>query len=462
VRHRALSSSQRLVREAIQLHGAMGYTADSEIAPFVQRALVMSARVAGAQEELARAPAIAWGVEAPGAECVPAPRNEAGAPDHDWNTLDDAAFRATVRGWIGANYPDELRYLARQLRWAEIKDWHARLVARGWVAPAWPRAYGGMGLDPAKLLIFIEECERHGVARAPDQGIVMLGPILFEYGTAEQRARWLEPARTGEHIWCQGYSEPNAGSDLAALSTRAEPDGDDFLISGQKTWTTHGLDATHMYCLARTDAAAKPQAGISFFLIDLAQAGVTVRPLENLSGDVDFCAVFLDRVRVPRANLIGELNHGWTIAKSLLGHERLFVGSPKLCQRALSQLRALARARGRVRDPVFVHALTASALEVMDLEALYGEFAALVRGGGTPGADVAILKIHSTEVYVRLSEMILAVAGADAGVRGAQDCGGTAVDVLGHFYNARPAPIYAGSNEIQRNIVAKQVLGLPT
>ncbi len=460
VRQRACDTAMWVVREAIQMHGAIGYTQECDVALYVQRALVVAARHGGARAELNANPAFALGALEAADEELSA------APDHplsgDWNALDDRAFRSLVRHWIEANYPAELRHFPGQIRWAEIREWHQRLLARGWAAPAWPVAYGGMGLAPSKMLIFIEELERWGVARAPDQGIVMLGPILFEYGSAEQRARFLEPALSGAQIWCQGYSEPNAGSDLASLTTSARLEGDEFIVDGQKTWTSHALDATHMYCLVRTDNHAKPQAGISFLLIDLAQPGVRVRPIINLGGHVDFCEVFLDNVRVPRANLVGQLNQGWTLAKSLLGHERLFVGSPKLCQHALHQLRELAGATGQTTDPVFMDALTRITLDVCDLEDLYAEFAARVKQGDELGVDVAILKIWSTETYVRLSEMIVLAAGAAGGTQGKLAFGDHTIDVLSHYYSARPAPIYAGSNEIQRNIIAKHVLQLPT
>ena len=461
-RQRAGDTATRIVREAIQLHGAIGYTEQCDVSLYVQRALVMSARYSGAISELHTMPALLHGASANEA-AVPAPlADDYSPPDGDWNEVADGLFRSTVRHWIEANYPPQLRHAPGQLRWGEIKHWHARLVERGWAAPSWPREYGGMGLAPSKMLIFIEELERWGVARATDQGIVTIGPILQAHGTDEQRQRFLDKALRGEQIWCQGYSEPNAGSDLAALATSAVLVGDEFIVNGQKTWTTHGMDATHMYCLVRTDPQVKPQAGISFLLIDLDQPGVTVRPIINLGGHIDFCEVFLDDVRVPRANLVGPLNQGWTIAKALLGHERLFVGSPKLCQHALHQLRELAQADGRMQDAMFVDALVRIALDVLDLEALYGEYASMIKRGEEPGIDISILKIWSTETYVRLSEMIVAAAGEAGGIRGALAFGSAQVDVLSHFYNARPAPIYAGSNEIQRNIIAKHVLNLPT
>ena len=463
-RYRACETASLVIREAIQMHGAIGYTEQCEVALYVQRALVVMARYGNARAELNALPAFALGSVATPAHriAVDARMRDLTPADGDWNRLDDRDFRSTVRQWVEANYPTELRHVPAQLRWAEIRGWHQQLVDRGWVAPAWPREHGGMGLAPNKMLIFIEELERWGVARAPDQGIVMIGPILMEYGTSDQRERYLKKALTGEHIWCQGYSEPNAGSDLASLTTSAVAEGDEFIVNGQKTWTTHGLDATHMYCLVRTDPRAKPQAGISFLLIDLNQPGVTVRPIRNLGGHVDFCEVFLDQVRVPRVNLVGPLNQGWTIAKSLLGHERLFVGSPKLCQHALHQLRELALARGLIDDPVFMDSLTRITLDVLDLEALYSEYAGIIKRGGALGADVAVLKIWSSETYVRLSEMIVQAAGEFGAHQGKLDFGAAQIDVLSHYYNARPAPIYAGSNEIQRNILAKHVLQLPS
>lgn len=457
VRHRACETAHLVIREAVQMHGAIGYTEQCDVALFVQRALVLVARYGDALEALTVATESAT-ISAIGVQSVA----EHEPMNGDWNSLADEAFRGTVRAWVEANYPTPLRHFPGQVRWAQIREWHQRLLARGWAAPAWPVQYGGMGLAPSKMLIFIEELERWGVARAPDQGIVMIGPILFEYGTPEQRERYLKSALSGDNLWCQGYSEPNAGSDLASLATSAVIEGDEFVVTGQKTWTTHALDATHMYCLVRTDQNAKPQRGISFLLIDLNQPGVTVRPIVNLGGHVDFCEVFLDQVRVPRENLVGELNQGWTIAKALLGHERLFVGSPRLCQHALNQLRELAQATGKTRDPVFMDALTRISLDIGDLEALYTEFAAVIKRGGALGADVALLKIGATETYVRLSEMIVKAAGAAGGVQGKIDFNGVVIDVLSHYYSARPAPIYAGSNEIQRNIIAKHVLQLPS
>ena len=289
----------------------------------------------------------------------------------------------------------------------------------------------------------------------------MVGPVLMQYGTPAQQAYYLPSALSGEHLWCQGYSEPNAGSDLASLRTRAIREGDEFVINGQKTWTTLAQDATHMFCLVRTDQDAKPQAGISFVLIDLASPGITIRPIRNIAGDEEFCEVFLDNVRVPVASLVGELHDGWTIAKALLGFERIFIGSPKQCQYALNRLTELGAARGLLGEPVFVDRLARFALDVADLESLYKEFADIVRRGETLGPDISVLKIWASETFSRLSEFIVEAAG-EAGARvGYADFNGAKIDVLSQYYNARPTTLYGGSNEIQRNILAKQVLKLP-
>jgi len=290
----------------------------------------------------------------------------------------------------------------------------------------------------------------------------MMGPLLMPHGSPEQQSTYLPPALSGEHIWCQGYSEPESGSDLASLKTSAVRDGDEFVINGQKIWTTLAQDATHMFCLVRTDAEAKPQAGISFVLIDLNVTGITIRPIRNMAGDEEFCEVFFDDVRIPVQNLVGKLNDGWTIAKALLSFERIFIGSPKQSQHALSRLHELADARQLREDPVFVDRLTRLELDVADLESLYKVFADVMRRGDTLGPDVSLLKIWASETVCRLSEFMLEAAAESGAQVGAIDCNGPSIDILSHYYNARPTPIYGGSNEIQRNILAKHVLKLPT
>jgi alkylation response protein AidB-like acyl-CoA dehydrogenase len=379
----------------------------------------------------------------------------------DWNSLDTEDFRATVRRFFEHNYPEALRYPKRRLRWAEIRDWTLKLSAQGWLAPSWPVRYGGMGLAPEKLIAFIEEQERHGVARAPDMGISMVGPLLIQHGSDEQRAHYLPRILSCADIWCQGYSEPNSGSDLASLRTEAVEGGDDFVVNGQKTWTTLAQDATHIFLLVRTDKAAKKQEGISFLLADMKTPGITVRPIRNIAGNEDFCEVFFDNVRVPRSQRVGELNKGWTIAKALLSFERIFLGSPKQSQYALARVREAAELLGLFDDAVFTDRYTQLALDVADLGTLYTRFVDQVKRGETLGPDVSMLKVFATETYSRLANLLVEVAGASGGMPGDIEVEGGCIDVLTTFYNARPATIYGGSNEIQRNILATSVLQLP-
>lgn len=380
----------------------------------------------------------------------------------DWNTLDNETFRQTVREFFEKNYPAELRYPKTRLRWAQIKDWYLTLSRKGWLAPSWPRAFGGMGLTPEKLIIFIEEQERWGVGRAPDMGITMVGPLLIQYGSKEQQDHYLPKILSGENIWCQGYSEPNAGSDLASLRTEAVEDGDDFIVNGQKTWTTLAQDATHMFLLVRTDKNVKKREGISFLLVDFKSPGITVRPIRNIAGHEEFCEVFLENVRVPKRNIVGGLNQGWSIAKALLGFERIFLGSPKQSQYALARVREAALALGLFDDPVFVDRYTQLALDAADLNALYARFVDQVKRGEKLGPDVSMLKIWATETYSRLANLLVEIAGSAGAIVGDIDLGNGEVDVLTSFYNARLATIYGGSNEIQRNILAGSVLHLPT
>ncbi|MDT0496173.1 acyl-CoA dehydrogenase family protein [Algiphilus sp. W345] len=378
----------------------------------------------------------------------------------DWNALSDEDFRLLVRQFFREQYPEHLRYPKTRLRWAQIRDWYLMLSKKGWLAPAWPVEYGGMGLSPAKLMIFTEEGERRGVARAPDMGITMVGPLLIQHGSEAQKAYYLPKILSGEHIWCQGYSEPNAGSDLASLRTEAVLDGEHFVVNGQKTWTTLAQDATHIFLLVRTDKSAKKQEGISFLLADMSTPGIERRPIRNLAGHEEFCECFFHDVRVPRENIVGELNRGWTIAKALLGFERIFLGSPKQSQYAIARLEELIVHRGLTADAAFMDAYARLKLDLLDHMALYERFADQVRRGETLGPDVSMLKIIGTENYQRIAQLMLEAAGSAAGLVGDVELDGESFDWLTSYYNSRPATIYGGANEIQRNILATQLLGL--
>jgi len=381
----------------------------------------------------------------------------------DYNAMNDDDFRNEVRQFFQTEYPEELRNVSHRPMFAEIEDWHKKLHAKGWVAPAWPAEFGGMGLDAAKILIFYEEQQNWGVTRGRDMGVQMVGPLIIKFGTDAQKEYWLPRILSCETIWCQGYSEPGAGSDLASLRTTAIVDGDDFVINGQKIWTTMAHDADHIFMLVRTDPdAPKKQQGISFVLAKMDQPGIEVRTITTLSGEKEFCEVFFDDARAPVANLVGELNNGWSMAKALLSFERIFIGAPNMAQNALVQLKTLAEGRGAFADPGFRDRYAEVALDVEDHAALYTRFANQVKRGETLGADVSMLKIWVSETFQKISELMIEVAGPDGGAIGPLQLGNIGVDVLSNFYKSRPTTIYGGSNEIQRNILSKAVLNLPS
>ncbi len=383
------------------------------------------------------------------------------AQERDWNALNDNEFRALVNTEFEVNYPLELRFVPRRLRWTENCNWYRRMAQKGWIAPNWPTEFGGMGLESSKLLIFIDEQERLGIGRFADHGIHMVGPMLIKYGSPEQQRRYLPGILSCDQLWCQGYSEPNAGSDLASLRTQARIEGDEFVINGHKIWTSMAQDCSHIYVLARTDATVKKQEGISFLLVDLNAPGITVRPIRNLAGEEEFCEVFFDNVRTHVSNLVGGLNKGWTVAKSLLGFERIFIGSPKLPEYGLRLLSQVAKARGALDDPVFRDKYAQLQLDVDHLSEVFRKYAEMAVRGEHLGHDVSMLKIWATETFQRIADLILETAGAHGSLQSDTRIGAEVVNVLGLFYNARLPSIYSGSNEIQRNILAKQVLDLP-
>ncbi|MCY0149255.1 acyl-CoA dehydrogenase family protein [Hoeflea sp. G2-23] len=378
----------------------------------------------------------------------------------DYNALSESDFRALVRRFLDAHHPPELRNPIKRLHWNEARPWYMTLSAHGWLAPGWPREAGGMGLSPSKQLIYVDEFERFGAARTPDHGIMLFGPLLLKYGTEAQKQKFLPRIIAGEDIWCQGYSEPNAGSDLASLRTQAVLEGDHWLINGQKTWTTLASDANWIFMLVRTDSTGKKQQGISFLLVPMDSPGVSVRPIINLDLQDEFCEVFFDNVRVPRENLVGEVNQGWTMAKALLGFERIFLGSPRQSAHAIARLKKLAEHVGAWSDPVFQDRYTQLRLDLEDHKSLYEIFADKLRQGQELGAEVSLLKIHQSELYQRISDAMLQIGGEEATclepINGDRD-----LNPAGVFLTARAATIYGGASEVQRNIISKNVLRLP-
>ncbi|WP_291297775.1 acyl-CoA dehydrogenase family protein [Elioraea sp.] len=378
----------------------------------------------------------------------------------DLDALPDDAFRAHVRAWVQASCPPELRHPPKRLHWSETKPWYMALAKQGWLAPGWPREHGGLGLSPAKQIIFIEEIERHGAPRTNDMGVTMIGPLLIRYGTDAQRERFLPRILAGEDIWCQGYSEPNAGSDLASLRTEAVLEGDHYVVNGSKIWTTLADDANWIFLLVRTDRAAKKQDGISFLLAPMDSPGIIVRPIVTLDRHDEFCEVFFDNVHVPAGNLVGEPNKGWSMAKALLGFERIFLGSPKQSTYALAKLAQVAEHMGVADDPVFADRFTRLRMDLDDLKALYETQVAKLRRGEELGPDVSMLKVWQSELYQRIAETAFEIAGEE-GVMLNPIGGNRALNPAAAFIQSRVVSIYGGSNEIQRNIIAKNVLGLP-
>lgn len=373
----------------------------------------------------------------------------------DFNALPDDEFRALAGKFLQAAHPSDLRDPDKRLHWNDAKDWYLALSKHGWLAPAWPKQYGGMGLTPAKQLIYLDEFERFGAARNPDHGIILLGPLLIRYGSEEQKAFFLPKILSGEHIWCQGYSEPNAGSDLASLRTKAVLEGDEWVINGQKTWTTLAQDANWIFLLVRTDSTVRKQEGISFLLVPMTSKGVTVRPIQNLDLHDEFSEVFFENVRVPRDHLVGEVNQGWKMARALLGFERIFLGSPRQSSYALVRLKQLAQSVGQWNEPAFREKYLQLNRDLEDHKALFEVFAARLRRGEDLGPDVSMLKVHQSEMFQRITDLMMEIAAERGALLEVEK---KDVNAARLFLNARPATIYGGSSEIQRDILAKHFL----
>jgi len=387
----------------------------------------------------------------------------------DRNALPDDEFRQQFRSWLAANYPPEFkqdhRRPFRRLRGENHLRWIRLLHRDGWRAPSWPREAGGMGLSFQKLVIYQQEMERIGAARVIDNGETLFGPTLIHFGSAEQKQHYLPKVLNGEHIWAQGYSEPNAGSDLASLRTRAEDQGDHYVVNGQKIWTTHAEECTHIFMLVRTGAPgqyAKKQQGISFLLIDLKTAGITIRPIRTIAGEVELCEVFFDNVRVPKENLIGELDKGWDLAKALLGHERVWLGSTAMATQALKLAREVVIQTGQQNDAGVMDRLAQLETDLHDYRQLYAEIIDdIAARGAQAGPEVSMLKVYISELQQRITEFSVEMAGIHGGVTGDVQINAMLTDLHWQWMMARPVSIFAGCNEVQRDILARAVLKLP-
>jgi alkylation response protein AidB-like acyl-CoA dehydrogenase len=381
---------------------------------------------------------------------------------------EEAAFRDEVRAWIGANLPGELRDKVlnyRELSKDDLLRWHKTLAKKGWIAPHWPKEWGGTDWTVVQRYIFEEECGAAGTPPIVPFGVRMCAPVLLRFGTDAQKQRFLPRMYNGEDFWVQGYSEPGAGSDLASLKTRAVREGDHYVVTGQKIWTTLGHYGDWIFCLVRTDPKTeKRQDGISFLLVDMKSPGITVRPIVLLDQSREVNEVFFDDVKVPAENLVHEENRGWTVAKFLLGYERMGTGNIAVCKRELARVKELAGPAGLLTDPRFTDRLTRVEVELMALEITNLRFLDQLRGGRPPGAEVSLLKIKGTEIQQALTELMMQTAGPLAPIFRpvAADAPFDAFTaaLFPRYCNVRKATIYAGSNEIQRNIIAKATLGL--
>ena len=398
---------------------------------------------------------------------------------------EDLAFRDQVRSFLDSHLPKDLQ--AKVLKHLRLnKDdfvrWHKILAQQGWVAPGWPREFGGPGWTPLQRHIFEEECARAGTPRIMPFGIDMVAPVIMAFGSQEQKAYFLPRILSCEDWWCQGYSEPGAGSDLASLKTTAvrqvDAGGEHYIVNGQKTWTTLAQHADMIFCLVRTDTSVRKQEGISFLLIDMHAPGVTVRPIIMLDEDHEVNEVFFDNVRVPVTNLVGQENRGWTYAKYLLGHERTGIAAVGRSKRELRFLKRLARSeqkngRPLLEDPLFAAKVAALEIELMALDMTVLRVlaqASLAAGKAAPGPEASVLKVRGTDIQQMLTELMLEAAGPMAlpfdaaflegeqehSVAGDDD----AAPLASYYFNYRKTSIYGGSNEIQRGIISQMILGL--
>ena len=394
----------------------------------------------------------------------------------------DLAFRDEVRAFLDEALRPELR--AANKRQAGVfadgelcKRWHRVLYEKGWVAPSWPKEYGGPGWTPMQRYIFGDECARADAPVLPAMGLQMCGPVLMHYGTEEQKAFFLPRMLSGEHYWCQGYSEPQSGSDLASLQTRAVRDGDDYVVNGSKIWTTHAQYANWIFLLVRTATEGKPQAGISFLVTPLDAPGISVKPIISISGEHEVNQVFFDDVRIPVANLVGAENQGWTVAKYLLEFERGGGAAARRLRVMLREALEIARAQGGDQggslwsdQPSFRRRLARLEIELEALDYAERETAAKLSAGRSVGdATASSLKLTVSTLLQRITELSLEGLGvyAAADQRAALGHGANdatvgpdyALSPTAKYLNSRAATIYGGSQEIQHNILARLLLG---
>lgn len=393
-------------------------------------------------------------------------------------TAEEQAFQLEVREFLKANYPTELQDKVAKgiaLKKEDYVRWQKILAKQGWVAPGWPEKYGGPGWSPVQKYIFDEECGKANCLRTVAFGLVMLAPVLMEFGTDEQREKYLSDIYNSDVWWCQGYSEPNSGSDLASLQTRAEKQGDHYIVNGSKTWTTHGHYADMMFALVRTSKEDRKQKGISFLMLDMKAPGVTVDPIITVDGMHVVNQIFLDNVKVPVENLVGVEGEGWTIAKYLLQHERTYIAQVPRSKKQIERLKALAskelhNGKPLLEDERFRAKIAEIEIELLALEMTSLRILSKMAAGQSPGSASSLLKVKGTEVQQSITALLMEATGyygfpyfKEVLKEGwSEEAVGPeeATFLAPHYFDWRKSSIYGGSNEIQKNIMAKAVLGL--
>ena len=386
-------------------------------------------------------------------------------------SAEDLAFRDEVRTFFDEQFTDELIGRLRGKNFKEaIVDWQRRLYDKGWIAPNWPVEFGGTGWTPTQKYIFETERSERGIPGTVPFGLNMVGPVIYQFGTQEQKDHYLPRILKSEDWWCQGYSEPGAGSDLAGLKTKAVRDGDDFIINGAKIWTTYAQYADWIFVLVRTSSEGKKQEGITFILVDMKSEGIKVNPIISIDSEHSLNEVEFSNVRVPVANVVGEIDKGWTVAKALLAHERTSIADVAQSKRNLRLIKEAARqeingGKALIDDPGFQSRMADMEIELMALEFTELRTLAAMQAGGFPGPESSLLKIKGTELQQATQELRMEVAAYYQGVLPTD----LDPEVLGHsfgsearrnFMYGRASTIYGGSNEVQKNIIAKFVLGL--
>ena len=393
-------------------------------------------------------------------------------------TQEEQDFRAEVRDWLAANLPEDLATKTRNdasLTKDDMVRWQVILNDKGWLTYSWPAEFGGTGWGPVKQFIFEDEMARASAPRILPFGLKMLAPVLMKFGSKEQQNHYLPRMCDGTDWWCQGYSEPGAGSDLASLKTTAVRDGDHYIVNGQKTWTTLGQYADWIFCLVRTSKEGKPQEGISFLLIDMKSPGIEVRPIRTIDGGHEVNEVFFTDVKVPAENLVGEENKGWTYAKYLLTHERTNIAGVGKSYQELNRLKELASRQKRngrplTEDPLFAARLARAEIDLMNMEITNLRVLSQAEVGGAPGPESSMLKILGTEIEQELTDLTRRALGRSAtaltpevdepGYNGPHVTPEGFNNATGVYFNHRKTTIYGGSNEIQKNIITKMITGL--